>query len=1051
MKMSETIEISENVRVFIRDLDEAPDSVDLEVADEDDPGEYYYEVPLTELGKRLGKRYIRYDGPEGRGFYDTVRGELRTRPGRQDRETKENAVKNKIFEKAEQLLDKYKIYVSDADTLDEAQQMAPDWANVQVSEQGSFYYEKLPGQGGDGDDDQDLQVGEYDVDTQFGKIVADRVNRDDMGDIPVDDFYEYMDEIDDPQLIKDCLQAEIDGPGRKTGKQFIEQRARALDIDLDLFYKDSGPDKTGDTLTSLSDMGVDIEELSDEIVVSAEENDHTTQDWSVKKLYETYVVGDKGTPSGMGNPDDIPAGTFATVLEEEVDDPAVLMQFYQEADYQVRRDVELLLEEEYGYIAKVEEVDSDVRFDLDAMQEYMDEDEVMDLEEGERIIIDDFNGGFQEAEIVKVGNASLIVQDPHGLGSEQMEVSLQSVFSDEFYLASAFEKDGLFQGALHQLDIHDDIINRIDDDSVLSRAKKWDEGDAGHALRPGVKDSLTARLSELNPPDPEEYDMSEESMNLLHGATWPEWDSEGAKKMGSGISDDLGRVYSETTTEDLRKYKQVCEDEDLEDRAKVVNGMLYYREDSDVGIHDLFEYERTAHGNYSGATEDVEERVMGAAEITMNNIEPHIGAQMAGHIERFELQQPPSGSNWVGQSQSGGRVMAIDDPFNVERTTSHEMGHAFHNFMGIKNDGYGTIDNREESDPMNWQFGAKEPSNRNDSAHEFYEEMKDEWDAYRRTQAGEDWDANEIRSYQKRHGVELMAVGFAHWNIDPYKVRNRHPGLAEVFDKHLGDGVVDPLSPSEVEEGQYYEVAKDNIGRVTVEIKEVYETAMEGQYDYDVKIVDGPQEGTTRTFNSDETVFEAMSDEYEPLDTSHGMQYKVEVGDREEEVYIDRETRAMGGDFMVRDSMGNTVGQWTKDQFERNLIERDPVGEGEIPWSPDKAEKGDLVEMHGVEVNVKEVDDWDEMLVLEDTNGETQTLTFSEVADLRKQGDFEPVQSVVDWEEMSSNQQYQFDVGDANYNGEVVGFDEDSVTIEQGRAGTSTVDRDEVEEIRRRA
>ncbi|AGC34482.1 hypothetical protein HVTV-2_gp113 [Haloarcula virus HVTV-2] len=1048
--MSEPIEIRENVRVYIRTLDEAPESVDLEVADEDDPGEYYYEVPLDELGKRLGKRYIRYDGPEGRGFFDTARGELRTRPRGDDRETNENTVKNKIFEKADRILDKYKIYISDADTRAEAEQMAPEWADVQVTEQGAFYYEKLPGQGGDdGLDEDELEVGDYDVDTTFGKIVADRVNNDDVGDIPVDDFHEYMDQIEDEELIKDCLQAEIDGPGRKTGKQFIEQRARALDIDLDLFYKDTGPDKTGKGgITSLSEVEIDVDQLSSEVVVSAEDNPHTTEDWSVQKMYEYYIEEGNPMPAGMGAQHDIPGGTMTTVLEEHVDDPAVLMQFYNEGGLQQRRDVRDILEEKHGVIAKVETVDSQYRFDLDGMQEYMTEEEVQELSEGDAIVFDDFAGGFMEGEVVEVRNAGIEVKGPHG-GTQ--EIPLTNVFTPEYYLASQLEKDGInVDAGLLDWTAPDGIIEQIEDDSVLSRALQWDEDGNDMDLRPETVQRINGRLTEVSPPDPEEYGMTEESMNLLHGATWPEWDDTG-RKQGTGMSDDLARVYEDATTDDLKNYLEVCEDNDLDQRADVVRGMLYYREDGDTDVWDIFEYERTAHGNYSGATEDTADRIKVGAEMTMDNLEPHVGAQLAGHIERFELQMPPDGSNWAGQSQSGGRTMAIDDPYNVEKTTSHEMGHAFHNFLGIKNDGYGTIDNRDNAnDPMSWKFGANAPSNDNDAANEFYEDMKNEWEAYKKTMAGESDDANEIRSYQKRHGVELMAVGFAHWNMDPYKLRTRHPGLAKAFDKHLGDGIVDPISPSEVEEEQYYEIAREGTGRVTAQVQDVEEDG--GVTSFYCKIVEGPREGRSMWFSSEDSVFEAKSDEWEPVDFSHGMKYTVELGhdDPREEVYIDRDTRVMGGDFMVRDSMGNPVGQWTESQLEDNLVDRSGE-EGEIPWSADQAEKGDLVEMHGVEVNVRDVDDFNNELVLEDAQGEKRTLSFDEVSELRQKGDFEPVSNVVDWDEITSNNSYQFVADDARYNGTVVGIEEGRVQIEQSHGGTSYIERDEIEEVRRRA
>jgi hypothetical protein len=78
--MTDSVEIRENVRVFVDSVGKVPDSVELEPAGEDDPGKYYYEVPLSDLGKRFGRRYFAYDGPEGRGFFDVEKEELRVRP-----------------------------------------------------------------------------------------------------------------------------------------------------------------------------------------------------------------------------------------------------------------------------------------------------------------------------------------------------------------------------------------------------------------------------------------------------------------------------------------------------------------------------------------------------------------------------------------------------------------------------------------------------------------------------------------------------------------------------------------------------------------------------------------------------------------------------------------------------------------------------------------------------------------------------------------------------------------------------------------------------------
>lgn len=167
--MSETVEVRNQVRVYVGDPDEAPDGAEVHEYEGEDlpPGnDYYYEVSLDDLAEKIQKRYVYYDGPEGVGYFDTVRKELTVKRVRDDesvvtrdtcdtQETKENAVKKQIFEKADGILEKYKIYISEAETYGEAQEMAPEWADVQVSEQGSFYYEKLPGQGDDDGDEMD--------------------------------------------------------------------------------------------------------------------------------------------------------------------------------------------------------------------------------------------------------------------------------------------------------------------------------------------------------------------------------------------------------------------------------------------------------------------------------------------------------------------------------------------------------------------------------------------------------------------------------------------------------------------------------------------------------------------------------------------------------------------------------------------------------------------------------------------------------------------------------------------------------------------------------
>lgn len=1056
--MGERVEIRNTVRVYVSDPSEAPDHVQVhESKDNDlpDGNEYYYELAMDELAEKLQKRFIFYDGEEGTGYFDTVRNKLtvtRTRGvGKEDKypsqKEQQNQIKNEILKRSEEVLEKYKVYISDASTMGEAQEMAPEGVDVQVSDNGSFYYDKLPG-GGDGDD-AEYETGDYDVDTKFGEIMADRVLDDDVSGIPVDDFHEYLDEVDDPDLVRDALIAEMEGPDRKTGKQFIEKRARELGIDVDNLQKESGPDvTTGASPTSLIDQEIDPSTFSDETITSPETSDYVDQEWTLSDIWGTYIEGDRRFPTGMGNPDDIPTGTLTTHLKNEVDDPAVLMKFWTEGNYQIRSDIEDKLRN-MGYEPRAEEIPGEYRFDLDSMTKSMPDDRISNLESGDIIYIDDYADGFKKAEVEEVSNLSVVVSDP-GMGGTTMEIPYPDVRSDEFAFASFFETDGFEKDGLHHYNFPDDVLNRIDDSSLLSRARGWDEYEGGHALRGGNKDALKRRLSEVKPPDPEQYGMSEEAMDTLHNASWPTW-PESSHSVGPGLSPGLRDVYENASTEDLESYKEACEDNDLDRRGEMLNGMLFYRDDSDVGINDVFEYEQVAHGNYSGVSDDSERRIMDAAEETMSNLRPDVGAQLAGHVEKIELQMPPDGSNWAGQSQRKGRTVAIDDPFAVERTTSHEMGHAFHNLLGIKNDGYGTIDNRDKSgSPDRWIFGSKRPNNGNEISEGFYDDIQAEWEAYKETQQGKRDDAQELRRYQKRHGVEMMAVGFAHWNMDPFKVRTRHPDLAEVFDQYAGEGVTEDIEPSEMK-GEYIDIAGKGGKKATVRVDDVTDVGY--STDYELTVVDGDQ-SMAGTMPEDEFVVERVNDEYEPIRLDHGTTYTIETsGGEQTEAVIDKDTAAYGGDFLVRNAKtGETIDQMTRDQFREKIVDDNDPGEIDIPWTPDRASKSDLVELDGTEMSVRMIDTFDRTLTFEDASGDTRTLSYEEIYDEVESGNMEAISSEIEWDEIQSNEEYTFiEPEGGRYTGEVVGFNEDYVEFRQESGDQtieSTIDRDEIEQIR---
>ena len=109
-------------------------------------------------------------------------------------------------------LDKYRVYLGEAEDLSEAEEMAPDWANVQEGTQGGFSYdtEDKPGEGGDeeeyGNDDgltsHSLSDGGFEVEEfdgeNIGVDLADaQVGEGDLLYVEHPDEPPYIAEVDD--------------------------------------------------------------------------------------------------------------------------------------------------------------------------------------------------------------------------------------------------------------------------------------------------------------------------------------------------------------------------------------------------------------------------------------------------------------------------------------------------------------------------------------------------------------------------------------------------------------------------------------------------------------------------------------------------------------------------------------------------------------------------------------------------------------------------------------------------------------------------------------
>lgn len=249
--------------------------------------------------------------------------------------------------------------------------------------------------------------------------------------------------------------------------------------------------------------------------------------------------------------------------------------------------------------------------------------------------------------------------------------------------------------------------------------------------------------------------------------------------------DDWRAVYENSSTEELQEY---YDSQDWGARASIVKHMLYFREDSDVEIGDIVEFDE-----YNPSASDAnKEDVKSAFEDTVNFMEPTMGAFVARQVSSITVE--PLRTDRSGECQEG-RYIAIDTEW--DDTVSHETGHALQKLFGLDMPRNKQNGNDPDRHPTSWDFGLRKGRHVTEFGEEFLEDMKEFWDdAVERKRRDinelgreeEEFEMNEMSTYQWEDGGEFICELFAAWTHRYPDLQMIYPEIAEYFDEQFRGG-----------------------------------------------------------------------------------------------------------------------------------------------------------------------------------------------------------------------------------------------------------------------
>lgn len=340
------------------------------------------------------------------------------------------------------------------------------------------------------------------------------------------------------------------------------------------------------------------------------------------------------------------------------------------------------------------------------------------------------------------------------------------------------------------------------DERGYGKTEGPDGGETGDF--PGEYDSAEEWLSESKPGHPQ----NDETV----------WSQEGfAGTLGKGLNnaDEWQAVAEQASTDELEEFlieeygAYRTDDGDLQlgamadywnsQQGNMVLGLLYYREDSNVGLDSAVPFREGV--NYEELDINVGE-VQNAAEDFFDQIDPVYGAAAATSTAGIEAGQPEN-KDWNGVYHSTGgkiEVASIGSPSEAgsPNTVSHELAHSLHYMMGIGGGGkwgdnsWGNPKDKNVDTPLDRLENAtgKDYEEISDEdlrdagwqpeAFEMAKDVEQEWKRYRSAQ---------LEEYQYDEGISVHTTNELNRD-DLYVVESPNSDevhLAEFDETHAGN------------------------------------------------------------------------------------------------------------------------------------------------------------------------------------------------------------------------------------------------------------------------
>ena len=184
-----------------------------------------------------------------------------------------------------------------------------------------------------------------------------------------------------------------------------------------------------------------------------------------------------------------------------------------------------------------------------------------------------------------------------------------------------------------------------------------------------------------------------------------------------------------------------------------------------VDVHD--EVESVVEKTFDKVSDTVDEDV---EAFTMSNLDK---------IDYEDLDEGKSGSYRLNKIKLDPVFAELD---GEEKTLLHELGHHFHNQVGLSSLGVERDNYEGDKFPDSPEWGYDESYVKDPLDVNLLDDIRGAWENY------EDGNSQQLRKYQNRNVVEYVAISFRYAVDSPLKLKRRDPEIKDFWDTVFSGG-----------------------------------------------------------------------------------------------------------------------------------------------------------------------------------------------------------------------------------------------------------------------